>query len=113
MVKICSNHQYYKVPLIYTYAWNNYEYWCPFCGCHEGMLGAGDDVDDTEELKKRGKSYEKATEEYLHARSTLICSETKWEEKWIKPSELPEAEKKRLFELQDSWKLNRKVEEIK
>ena len=51
-MKICSNHRDYEVPLIYTFAWNYNEYWCPYCGCHEGMMGAGEEVEETEELKK-------------------------------------------------------------
>ena len=108
-MKICRNHEDYPVPLIYTYAWNGSEYWCPFCGCHEGMLGAGMDVDETKELKKRAKLYEKATAEYLVSRCTLICSETTWKGKRIKPSELPKEEIERLRKLAKTWELNKKV----
>ena len=110
-MKICSNHRDYEVPLIYTYAWNYNEYWCSYCGCHEGMMGAGENVEDTPELKKRGELYKKATKEYLNARCTLICSETKWKGKRIKPSELPEEEIKRLRKF--TWELNKKIEDLK
>lgn len=112
-MKICSNHEEYKVPLIWTFAWPYNEYWCPYCDCHEGMLGAGENVEETEELKKRLELYEKATKEYLGARSTLICSELEWKGKRIKPSELPEEEIERCKKLLDSWKLNVKIEDLK
>ena len=109
-MKICSNHQDYQVPLIYTYAWNGYEYWCPYCGEHEGMLGAGMEVEETGELNKRLELYKEVTKEYLNARSTLICAETKWKGKRIKPSELPKEEIERLQKLCKTWKLDEKVE---
>lgn len=111
-MKICSRHRSYEVPLIYTFAWNGYEYWCPYCGCHEGMLGAGEDVEDSKELEERKKLYEKASREYLNARSTLICSETEWKGKRIKPSELPKEEIERLKKLCETWELNKKAEEL-
>ena len=109
-MKICSDHQDYQVPLIYTYAWNGFEYWCPFCGKHEGMLGAGKDVEDTEELKNRIELYNIATLEFLSARCTLICAETMWRGERIKPIELPEEEIARLKKLCETWELNKKVE---
>ncbi|KKL77834.1 hypothetical protein LCGC14_2030960 [marine sediment metagenome] len=112
-MKICSKHRDYEVPLIYTYAWNYYEYWCPYCDKHEGMLGAGEDVEDTKELKEKKKIYEKATAEYRGARGTLICASTKWKGKWIKPSELPKEEIERLHKLCKTWKLNVKIEVLK
>ena len=110
-MKICSNHGDYEVPLIYTFAWNHFEYWCPYCDAHEGMLGAGEDVEDTKELEKRKQLYEKATEEFRNARSTLICSETVWKGKRIKPIELPQEEIERLRKI--TWKRNIKIEDLK
>ena len=109
-MKICSNHGDYEVQLIYTFAWNGYEYWCPYCGCHEGGMGAGEDVNETKELKKRAELYEKLTAEFLGARSTLICSETMWKGKRIKPSELPkeEIERSRKFK----WEYDKKAETL-
>ena len=112
-MKICSKHRDYEVPLIWTFAWNSYEYWCPYCDKHEGMMGAGEEVKETEELKKRGELYEEATKEYTDARSTLICSETMWKGKYIKPSELPKEEIERLQKLCKTWELNKKIEDLK
>ena len=113
---ICSNHrdeeELYEVPLIYTYAWDHNEYWCPYCGCHEGMLSAGVDVKETEELKKRLESYKEASKEFLNARCTLICIETKWKGKYIKPSELPIKERERLQKLTETWKYKIKIEDL-
>ena len=113
-MKICSDHQEYQVPLIYTFAWNYHEYWCPYCDCHEGMLGAGENVDETGELKKRLELYKEATKEYRDARGTLICSETQWKGEWIKPSELPKEEIERLQKIvKIGWKSNIKIEGLK
>jgi len=113
-MKICSNHRDYEVPLIYTYAWNGSEYWCPYCGCHEGMLGAGEDVNETPELLKRARIYEKATEEYRDALSTSICCELEWKGKRIKPQDLPDEEKQRLKNIKEKgWELNKKIEDLK
>ncbi len=113
-MKICSNHRDYEVPLIYTYSWNYNEFWCPYCDKHEGMLGAGEDVEETKELKNRLELYKKATEKYRTARGTLICSETQWKGKWVKPSELPKEEIERLKKIVSlGWKLNIKIEDLK
>ena len=106
-MKICSNHQDYKVPLIWTFAWNGSEYWCPYCDCHEGMLGAGERVEETEELKKRLEFYEKVTKEYLHATGVKVCASTLWKGEQTKPEDLPEEEKERLK------KIREKVEDFK
>ena len=112
-MKICSNHPNYQVPLIYTYSWAYNEYWCPYCGCLEGMLGAGENVYETEELKKRLELYEKATDDYRHAMGVRICVSTMWKGEQTKPEDLPEEEKKRLSDLREKgWELNTKIEGI-
>ncbi len=112
-MKICSNHQEYKVPLIYTFSWNSYEYWCPYCGCHEGMMGAGEDVEDSEELKERQKLYKEATKEYMDAMGVKVCVTTLWEGEQVKPEDLPDEEKERLNKIREKgWELNKKVEDI-
>ena len=55
-IKICENHPEFEVPLIWTFAFNGAEYWCPYCGQNSGMLGAGEDVEETPELKERLKN---------------------------------------------------------
>ena len=111
---ICSDHQDYQVPLIYTYAWNGAEYWCPYCNCHLGMLEAREDVEETEELKKRLKLFKKATEEFRGARGTLICAETGWKGEWVKPKDLPKEEIERLQKIvKIAWKENIKIEDLK
>ncbi len=113
-MKICSDHRDYEVPLIYTFSWAYNEYWCPYCGKHEGMMGAGENVEETEELKKRLELYKEATKDYRHAMGVLICSSTEWEGVQTKLDELPEEEKNRLAEIRKkSWKLNQKAEDLK
>lgn len=64
-IKICSNHQEYQVPLIWTFKFRGAEFWCPYCGYQEGMFGAGTNVTQTDELKKRLELYKEASTKYL------------------------------------------------
>lgn len=111
-MKICSNHQDYLVPLIWTYSWNGAEYWCPYCDSHNGMLDVEVDHKFTEELEKRLKLYEKATEDYRHAMGVLVCASTEWKGVQTKPQDLPQEEKDRLAKLRN-WELNVKAEDLK
>lgn len=113
-IRICNNHQNYPTPLIWTFAFSGAEYWCPYCGKQEGMLGAGELVENTGELKKREEAYKKLYREYCHAHGVTSASLTEWEGKDIPPSELPEEEKNRLAKIRQlSWKPNIKVEDVK
>lgn len=38
---ICSNHQEYPTPLIFTFSFISAEYWCPYCGRKTGMFDGG------------------------------------------------------------------------
>lgn len=44
-----------RIPLIWTFTWAYNEWFCINCGGHWGMLGAGDHVELTPELKKMNK----------------------------------------------------------
>ena len=104
MIKICYNHQSEEqTPLIWTFAFPYAEYWCPYCGGRTGMLGGGQDVDTTEELKDRLSDYKKRSKIYLNANGTLNCAETKYRGKWIKPKDLPDPVKLKLIEESKSW----------
>lgn len=95
-IKICSNHEEYQVPLLWTFAFRGAEFWCPFCGRSEGMLGAGEDVEETEDLIKRREIYKTRTAVYLDAIGTEICASLMYEGERISPEELPQEEKDRL-----------------
>ncbi len=110
-IRICSNHDDYQVPLIWTYAFNGCEYWCPYCGFTGGMMGSGDLFPETEELVERKNKYKELSLEYLDALSTLGCSSLEFEGKRISPNDLPEIEKDRLKNAIDSWKDNVKLTE--
>lgn len=74
-IKICSNHQdKEQTPLIWTFAFDYAEYWCPYCGCNEGMLGAGDDIEWTQELQDRHDKYKKESRAFLKAKCAMVCS---------------------------------------
>ena len=49
-IKVCSNCQF---PLLWTFLYDGAEYYCLNCQSSEGMMGAGDDVLATPELKAK------------------------------------------------------------
>ena len=108
-IKICENHPEFEVPLIWTFAFNGAEYWCPYCGQNSGMLGAGEDIEETPELKERLKIYKKYSKKFLHANAILVCAETKYKGEWIKPKDLPRKEIDRLAKIREDWKYEVKL----
>jgi len=88
-IKICSHHQDgEQTPLIWTFAFNHNEYWCPACGANYGALGAGDDIENTLILEKRLKEYEKLSRRFLRGNSLLVCSMFKYKGEYKKFSEM-------------------------
>ena len=103
-IRVCSNHQHEKiVPLIWTFAFNGSEYWCPYCGYNAGMLGAGESVESTPELEETLKEYREKSNNFLRAKSRQVCSSLEWEGKRISPDELPESEKEKDHEIIRNW----------
>jgi hypothetical protein len=102
-IKICTCHEQ-QVPLIWTFAFDGSEYWCPGCGYNAGMMGAGKNVPFTKELKALKKDWVKKSEEFLTAKSTLVCHSLIWEGKEIKRSELPQEEVNRCKKVVEDWK---------
>ena len=49
-IKVCSNCQF---PLLWTFLYDGAEYYCMNCQSSVGMMGAGDDVPVTAELKAK------------------------------------------------------------
>ncbi len=112
-MKICPNHQNYKVPLIWTFAFPHKEYWCPYCGYTVGMLGIGDSINVTKAVTKRLSLYEKFSVDFIHATGVLSCCETTWKGERIKPQDLPKKEKQRLAKIRENWKYKIKLEKTK
>ncbi len=112
-ISICSGHQEYQVPMIWTFAFPGAELWCPYCG-HGTGSPFGDDVEVayTDLLGDRQKAYKKFTEEFLDAVSTLSCSQTEWKGEMIAPIDLPDEEKVRLKEISENWKYKIVVEAV-
>lgn len=64
-IKICDNHEK-QVPLLWTFKFDGYEYWCPYCGYKCGMLGAGKTVKiPGTDLLEQKKYWEEKSKEYL------------------------------------------------
>lgn len=102
IITVCCSHPEYITPLIFTFAFNGSEYWCPYCGIKEGMLGAGKRIAATPELEKRHELFVLASKEYLNAKSITVCCSTMWEGKEVSPRDLPEHERHRIQSIVDA-----------
>lgn len=101
-VLCCSRHEK-NVQLVWTFAFPGAEYWCPYCGCSEGMLGAGEIRQLTFSERREMIKYRYIGKEYLQARSTAVCSSLMWKGERIKPEDLPIEERKRIKKVIDEW----------
>jgi hypothetical protein len=63
-IKICSNHTE-QVPLIWTFKFAGYEYWCPACGFKGEIFGSGRNVKATKKLLQSQKEWKEQTLPYL------------------------------------------------
>lgn len=108
--KICEGHSEYPTPLIWTFAFPYYEYWCPFCGAKGGMLGTGREVAATQELDDRYMKFKEFSNEFLHANGVQVCASTLWEGERVTPDRLPQHEKDRLQKIIDDWSYGIKIE---
>ncbi len=108
-IKICSSHQdEFKTPLIWTFAFNGAEYWCPYCGKNEGMMGAGEMVESSAILRNRLKRFKKLSSDFLDAKSSEVCISLMWNGERITPDKLPQEEKDRLQKVIEDWKYEQK-----
>ena len=101
-IVVCNRHQE-DVPLIWTFAFNGAEFWCPACGAQYGMLGAGRDVKWTPRLQNKLAFYKEKSRQYLEANSRLHCSSLKHKGKWIKFNELPKKSKEYWIKKSKEW----------
>ncbi len=113
-IKICSSHSDYKVPLIWTFAFNGSEYWCPYCGCQEGMMGAGKDVPFTEALYGRLAIYKEHSEAFIDANSALVCSGMALEKRELdrRKEKIPPEIKLKYVEMAKSWEYKTKATKL-
>ena len=68
-IKVCEHDK--KTPLIWTFKFDGFEYWCPVCGYKGGMFGAGINVPLTELLKKAKEEWEEKAWAYLNEESII------------------------------------------
>lgn len=97
-IRICSNHEK-EVPLIWTFAFPGAEYWCPYCGFTGGMLGSGELMNSTPELKRSLDEWKEKTKDYLRCKSRFVASSFIFEEKRIVFKELPISEIDRMYKV--------------
>lgn len=108
-ILICENHQYYKVPLIWTFVFPGAEYWCPYCDYIGGMLGAGDEVKATKHLLKKREKYENLVAPYLRAEASFSAIRFKYNNIMYERGTLPEHAKKKFAKICDEWKTGQRV----
>ena len=101
-VRCCNRHEE-NVKLVWTFAFNGYEYWCPYCGANYGMLGAGEIRELTFSEMREMVKYRTIGKDYIDAIDSFNCDELKFNGKWIKPEDLPEEENERLQLIIDNW----------
>lgn len=103
-VQICSNHPKRPTQMIWTFAFDGCEWWCPACGAAGGMFGTGRDVPWTWKIHDRYIHDLQRSKNFLTAVSTLSCAEFKYKGKWIKPSEMPKSLKNYYQNVIKKWK---------
>jgi hypothetical protein len=108
-IKICSNHQEYKVPLIWTFAFIGAEYWCPYCGYTSGMFGAGVNVKSTLPLRRKLKKYEALSNKFLPAYGSTHAISMMYNKVRYTQEALPEAARIKFKKIVDKWKYRQKV----
>ena len=102
-MRVCSNHLTTPTPLIWTFAFNGAEYWCPHCGQNYGMLGVGKRVNPTPELEAKLANDEQRSADFLAARSRLICTSVEYNGVMMDPKDLPERERQEDLNTVRKW----------
>lgn len=100
---ICDKHQGRMTPMLFTFAFPGAEYWCPYCGRTSGIIGAGETVEESKLLITIKLADAKRALPYLRAVGRKVAVQTKYRGKWIKPDELPAAEKARDSDHINHW----------
>jgi hypothetical protein len=76
-IRICENHKK-QVPLLWTFKFNGYEYWCPYCGYKSGMFGAAKIVKiPSTDLLEQQKYWEEKAKDYLSDKTDKWTYENK------------------------------------
>lgn len=65
LIRCCGEHLEYPVPVIFTFKWDYFEYWCPLCGRKYEFFDGFKYYPDSEILKKRIKFFEEMSKDYL------------------------------------------------
>lgn len=71
--KICTNpeNKHLTTPMIFTFAFRGYEYWCPICGWKTGMLGAKVEMQENTEMILIENAYKERALPFLKYMSSL------------------------------------------
>lgn len=107
-IKVCQGHQDRQTPLMFTMAFPGAEYWCPWCGYIAGMLGAGESVEETEQLTKLAEADAEYARPYIRAIAMRSADQVKHNGEWIKPRELPDEVKAANAKIIADWRYRSK-----
>jgi len=70
-IKVCSREGHEIAPLICTFAFRGYEFWCPVCGGKARIFDSTEETIETPELIALGKAYKSRALPYLQYCSSL------------------------------------------
>ena len=71
--KICRDpeNKHVTTPMIFTFAFSRYEYWCPVCGHKIGMFGPAITMQENPKMTALEKAYLERAMPFLKYRSSL------------------------------------------
>jgi len=102
-VTVCKYHNT-DTQLIWTFAFQYKEFWCPACGATYGMMGAGRNAKWNWRIHNQYVKDIKNSRKFLDANSTLNCTYFMYKGQKIKPAEMPRKLRK-YFECESKkWK---------
>lgn len=102
-ITVCDCHDT-DTQLIWTFAFNGHEFWCPACGAVYGMIGAGRDAKWNWRIHNQYVKDLERSKKYLYANGVLICAYFRYKGKDIKRSEMPEKLRKYYERESKKWK---------
>jgi hypothetical protein len=102
-ITVCGCHDT-DVQLIWTFAFPYHEFWCPACGAHYGMVGAGRNAKWNWRIHNQYVKDLEQSRRFLTANGILCCAMFKYKGTYIKPLEMPEKLRKYYERESKKWK---------
>lgn len=103
-MKICGKHPERPTPLIWTFAFQGAECWCPYCGYRGGMFNGCPSVKATDALRVVAAEDEARAKPFLTAVASLSCGRLLFESGWVTPADLPPEQIEAYRRTREEWK---------